>query len=392
MTTMLWQHIAVLCVVATVATALDRGVSCRRHIELGDFTAADVAPMAMRACQCAQASTTELPDPPRKRFAVASILHTNGERYACGAVASAAQARRHLNTSEVDLVMLLTPATVHLRADMERAGWRVREVPLVRSPLADELRPKYNQHNWSKFAYWTLVEYDAVLAIDTDVLIFNNVSWVFAIDGFAAYRETENDAETSDSYYNSGIMVVPPSLCAYAHFLGNYSLDVQAVFRRAKYAGDPASPGDQMFLNAFLRVFGVPVVPLDGGSRGVVRHRGRVQRRPAVVSGDALVEPLVASPAPASPVVSERRSRVLNPLNFPLYTHETERGVKLNDDFTLDFVHFFGVKPWNCPVRTSDCNDRRFNSPGLYRGFWRLFADFPEESQELCIKYGAPRE
>lgn len=267
----------------------------------------------------------------------------------------AEQAKKYLNMSQVDLVLLLTTNTIHLREDMESVGWKVYEVPTIASPKRTNTSSAYNQLNWSKMNYWTLVEYEGVLAMDADVLIARDVSWVFQIEGIAAYSEHNNEFPT---YFNAGLMKIAPSLCTFAYLVGNHTMDVTPI---APLAANSA--GDQPYINMYFYKFKVPMTFL-----GDVETAGKKSLVASIFQDVTLVKQVLDSPESASKAI--------------------------------DFYHFFYTKPWVCRSAERDCNHfKELPDPEhykraqtyLFQKFWEAFKAISARGQKVCYKFGAPK-
>ncbi|KAL0325600.1 UNVERIFIED_CONTAM: UDP-glucuronate:xylan alpha-glucuronosyltransferase 2 [Sesamum radiatum] len=114
------------------------------------------------------------------------------------------------------------------RQALSRAGWTLRFIKRIRNPRAE--KGSYNEYNYSKFRLWQLTDYDKVIFIDSDVVVFRNLDILFHFPQMSA---TGNDG----SIFNSGVMVIEPSNCTF-RMLMNRRKEI------VSYNG-----GDQGFLN-----------------------------------------------------------------------------------------------------------------------------------------------
>lgn len=260
----------------------------------------------------------------------------------------AEQAKKYLNMSQVDLVLLLTTNTIHLREDMESVGWKVYEVPTIASPKRTNASSAYNQLNWSKMNYWAMVEYESILALDADILIVRDVSWIFQVEGFVAYME---GLRGGSIYFNTGIMKIVPSLCTFAYLVGNYTMDVTPIAPLAA-----KSPGDQPYVNMYFRKFRVPMTIIQR-----VKTAGKKHWVGTVFNGKALSS---------------------------------------KSAYSVDFYHFFYTKPWRCDSAERDCNDfhqlakanmRKEIQSVMSQKFWKEFKEISAIGQKVCYKFGAPK-
>ncbi|KAM3378178.1 putative UDP-glucuronate:xylan alpha-glucuronosyltransferase 4 [Capsicum galapagoense] len=162
----------------------------------------------------------------KPREAYVTVLHSS-EAYVCGAIALAQSIIQTKSTR--DLVLLaddsISPKSLHgLRA----AGWKIKKIKRIRSPHAK--KNAYNEWNYSKLRIWQLKDYDKVVFIDSDFVVFRN------IDKFFSYPELS--ATGNDGYiFNSGVMIVEPSKCKFQNLMNKR-------FEVGSYNG-----GDQGFLN-----------------------------------------------------------------------------------------------------------------------------------------------
>ncbi|WMV11943.1 hypothetical protein MTR67_005328 [Solanum verrucosum] len=162
----------------------------------------------------------------KPREAYVTVIHSS-EAYVCGAIALAQSII--LTNSTRDLVLLaddsISPKSLHgLRA----AGWKIKKIKRIRSPHAP--KNAYNEWNYSKLRIWQLIEYDKVIFIDSDFVVFRN------IDQFFSYPELS--AAGNDGYiFNSGVMIIEPSKCKFQNLMNKR-------FEVGSYNG-----GDQGFLN-----------------------------------------------------------------------------------------------------------------------------------------------
>ncbi|PPR96000.1 hypothetical protein GOBAR_AA24670 [Gossypium barbadense] len=140
----------------------------------------------------------------QQKEAYATVLHTS-EDYVCGAVALAQSIIRTNSTR--DLILLhdenITPEFL---VGLKAAGWDTRLINGIRSPFAD--KDSFNEWNFSPLRIWMLTWYDKVVFIDADVLVFNNIDWLFVFPQLSA-------APNDKTLFNSGVMVIEPSLCVF---------------------------------------------------------------------------------------------------------------------------------------------------------------------------------
>ncbi|PKI51545.1 hypothetical protein CRG98_028105 [Punica granatum] len=90
------------------------------------------------------------------------------------------------------------------------AGRKIKQIERIRSPYA--MTGTYNEWNHSKLRVWQLTDYDKVIFIDADLLVFQN------IDKFFVYPEL-SVVKNSRDMFNSGVMVLEPSNCLFKQMM-----------------------------------------------------------------------------------------------------------------------------------------------------------------------------
>ncbi|KAK2640456.1 hypothetical protein Ddye_028251 [Dipteronia dyeriana] len=161
-----------------------------------------------------------------RREAYVTILHSS-EAYVCGAIALAQSIIR--TRSKRDLVLLYDKSiSSNSLRGLRAAGWKTEWISRIHSPFAK--KDSYNEWNYSKLRIWQLIKYDKVIFIDADLLILKNIDHLFVLPELSA---AANDL----TLFNSGLMVVEPSLCKFEDMM-------LKSFKIGSYNG-----GDQGFLN-----------------------------------------------------------------------------------------------------------------------------------------------
>ncbi|KAL0314844.1 UNVERIFIED_CONTAM: UDP-glucuronate:xylan alpha-glucuronosyltransferase 2 [Sesamum angustifolium] len=128
-------------------------------------------------------SITQNPNP-RNREAYATVLHSS-ESYVCGAIILAHSLLQ--TRTRRDLILLLdTSISEPARQALSRAGWTLRFIKRIRNPRAE--KGSYNEYNYSKFRLWQLTDYDKVLFIDSDVVVFRNLDILFQLPPDVRHR------------------------------------------------------------------------------------------------------------------------------------------------------------------------------------------------------------
>ncbi|KAM4108376.1 hypothetical protein ACB094_03G040800 [Castanea mollissima] len=158
-----------------------------------------------------------------KQKTYVTVLHSS-EAYVCGAIALAQSIIQ--SKSNKDLV-LLADDSISSKSNASNAsgvhllkGFRSSRVP----------RDSYNEWNYSKLRIWQLIEYDKVMFMDADLLVLKNIDKFFILPQVSA-------APNSRMIFNSGVMVIEPSLCMFKELMS-------MSFKLESYNG-----GDQGFLN-----------------------------------------------------------------------------------------------------------------------------------------------
>ncbi|VFQ99105.1 unnamed protein product [Cuscuta campestris] len=255
-----------------------------------------------------------------KREAYATVLHST-EAYVCGAI-TLAQSLLRTGTKR-DLILLLDNRISPSKRDaLARSGWKLRFISRIRNPRSE--KGSYNEYNYSKFRLWQLTRYEKIVFVDSDVLVLRSIDFLFRFPQMSA-------AGNDGSLFNSGVMVIEPSHCAFRMLM-------QRREEIVSYNG-----GDQGFLN---EVF----------------------------------------------VWWHRLPRRVNFLKNFWSNSSVESGLKNqlfgSDPPELYAIHYLGLKPWFC-YRDYDCNwdirdQRVYASDMAHRTWWRLHDSMDERLQREC--------
>ncbi|KAE8675381.1 putative UDP-glucuronate:xylan alpha-glucuronosyltransferase 5 [Hibiscus syriacus] len=245
--------------------------------------------------------------------AYVTVLHSS-EAYVCGAIALAQSIIRTNSTR--DLLLLhdehISPKSL---TGLRAAGWKTRQIERIRSPFAE--KGSYNEWNYSKLRIWLLTWYHKVVFIDSDFLVFKNMDSLFLYPQLSA-------AANDKTRFNSGIMVIEPSLCTFEDLMVK-------SFKLGSYNG-----GDQGFLNEAFTWW----------------------------------------------------HRVPSRMNFLKYfegNQSSDRN-KVPDDVSA--IHYLGLKPWMCYRDYDCNWDRKgrqvFASDKAHEKWWQLYDEMPERLQQYC--------
>ncbi|XAR73196.1 Glucuronosyltransferase [Bertholletia excelsa] len=256
------------------------------------------------------------------REAYATILHS-AHVYVCGAIAAAQSIR--LAGSNRDLVILVdeTISEYH-KSGLLAAGWKIRIIQRIRNPKAE--KDAYNEWNYSKFRLWQLTDYDKIIFIDADLLIFRNIDFLFNMPEISA---TGNNG----TLFNSGVMVIEPSNCTF-ELLMDYINEIES------YNG-----GDQGYLNEIFTWW-----------HRIPKHMNFLKN---FWIGD-------------DEEVKQKKTRLFGA-----------------DPPILYVLHYLGIKPWLC-YRDYDCNwnsdiFQEFASDVAHEKWWKVHDKMPERLQEMCL-------
>ncbi|KAL6504117.1 hypothetical protein OROGR_026040 [Orobanche gracilis] len=257
-----------------------------------------------------------------KREAYATILHS-ADVYVCGAIAAAQSIRMAGSTRDLVILVDETISDDH-RAGLAAAGWKIHTIQRIRNPKAQ--RDAYNEWNYSKFRLWQLTDYDRVIFIDADMLILQNIDFLFEMPEISA---TGNNA----TLFNSGVMVIEPSDCT-------FRLLMEHIDEIESYNG-----GDQGYLNE------------------VFTWWHRIPKRMNFLKhfwiGDEQEK-------------KEAKTRLFGA-----------------DPPALYVLHYLGLKPWLC-FRDYDCNWnvdilQEFASDVAHRTWWKVHDAMPDNLQKYCL-------
>jgi alpha-N-acetylglucosamine transferase len=262
----------------------------------------------------------------RRREAYATLLHT--DEYVCGAIVAAQSIR--LTGSQKDLVALVASnITPNQRESLQLAGWKLYHIERIRNPKAKP--EKYNEWNYSKFRLWQLTQYDKVIFIDADLLVLQNMDFLFDMPELSA---TGND----QSYFNSGVMVIEPSNCTFNYLMDN-------INNLESYNG-----GDQGYLNEIF-----PTWYRISSRLNYLKHfwtNGEKER---------------------DEWERDMKNRLFSAVDPPL----------------LHVIHYLGTKPWLC-YRDYDCNwlsakTHKYASDPAHARWWEVHDSMQTKLQDKCL-------
>ena len=163
------------------------------------------------------------------KYAFVSMLSGNLQLYAISAAKLGASIRRW---SPLDMVMIEIkerPLDAEVRSHLQSVGWKICLVPAIPNPPSPKSNPYLDALMYTKLSVWGLVEYDAVAAIDSDMLVVNDPSPLFAHHlplmraanrSLAAARDRPLGSCILVSWrsapFNAGLLLLRPDLAALA--------------------------------------------------------------------------------------------------------------------------------------------------------------------------------
>ncbi|KAL8487331.1 hypothetical protein ACS0TY_023395 [Phlomoides rotata] len=257
-----------------------------------------------------------------RREAYATILHS-AHVYVCGAIAAAQSIRMGGSTRDLVILVDETISDYH-RGGLEEAGWKLHTIQRIRNPKAE--RDAYNEWNYSKFRLWQLTDYDKIIFIDADLLVLQNIDFLFEMPEISA---TGNNA----TLFNSGVMVIEPSNCTFELLMAHIN-EIES------YNG-----GDQGYLNEIFTWW-----------HRIPKHMNFLKH---FWIGDEMEK-------------KEAKTRLFGA-----------------DPAVLYVLHYLGLKPWLC-FRDYDCNWnvdilQEFASDVAHRTWWKVHDAMPENLQKYCL-------
>ena len=141
--------------------------------------------------------------------------------------------------TKVDMVVLsMAEVPDGVNANLATLGVRVRKVtkPVPYPFEATDSRKAINKPcRYSKLLYWTLVEYEKVVALDGDLLIVQPIDDLFDRPELSAVPD-----QNPPDMFNSGVMVLEPKLSTFEDML-------EKIYTTPSY-----NVGDQGFLNKYF--------------------------------------------------------------------------------------------------------------------------------------------
>jgi lipopolysaccharide biosynthesis glycosyltransferase len=166
-----------------------------------------------------------------------TVIENKVDWYILSACKLAHSILRH--TSSIDMVMMLAmeenyQLSRYQRKMIEWSGWQICNVNFITSPNNIQNR-FYDAKIFTKFHVWKMIEYKAIVCIDSDMLVINNISSLFSeivpkmiksnnsvAMGYDYPRKTHyrypliniivNMCRVTPSNFNAGIFLLEPSI------------------------------------------------------------------------------------------------------------------------------------------------------------------------------------
>ena len=134
--------------------------------------------------------------------------------------------------SKYDRLCLVTKDVNSTWRRILKQWWRVEEV--------DEAKPrKHYRRSWIKLWLWGFEEYEKIVYLDTDTLVFANIEKLFKEKELSCVYDS-----ASPQICNTGVLVLKPNIET-----------MQKMFSLSKIDQMILPPGDQGFINAFFKEF-----------------------------------------------------------------------------------------------------------------------------------------
>ena len=165
------------------------------------------------------------------RFAVASLMSGDFGLYGVSAMKLGKSIRKFTNVDMIMMILDSRPIHADEHRSLMKAGWKTCIVPLIEGPLHVEKNNRFLEAKlYSKFNAWKLIEYEAVLFLDSDTLVVGNVASAFTevIPNMQSTHKTLGAARdrpanttcrfgTAYNYFNAGVLLLVPNIQTFHH-------------------------------------------------------------------------------------------------------------------------------------------------------------------------------
>ena len=163
-----------------------------------------------------------------KKYAFATVTTP---AFCMGAVALAQSLIDH-HGDKYDYLCLVTKDVNKKWRQVLSQWWKVVEVP--------EYKPSFSyRRSWIKLNLWTFTEYEKIVYLDTDTLVFAPLDELFDAEELSCVSDTE-----PPQICNTGVLVLTPNIETY-----------HDMVRKSKNRLMNNPPGDQGFINAYFGKF-----------------------------------------------------------------------------------------------------------------------------------------
>lgn len=183
------------------------------------------------------------PEAPAKKRVAYAVTVTKDGKFVDGALVLGYAAKRVHDASkgfpseyDVDLVAFVVPSVVHARPILKRHGWRVLERPLPvalneikNKAYAEKMRDSgcCGADEFLKLWAYTLTEYERVIHLDMDSIVFQNMDELYKMDYGLIHTSDYNMGTKPVPPVQGGFLVVRPSMDIFTEF--------QNIIRKGDY-------------------------------------------------------------------------------------------------------------------------------------------------------------
>lgn len=160
------------------------------------------------------------------RYAIVSLLSGDFNRYGHSALKLGHSIRKFTN---MDMIMMVIASKILPQKEstfLTNIGWKVCIVPCIEGPSNQSTQNRFLEAKlYTKIYAWKLIQYQAVLFLDSDTLVVNDFYDIFTIHlnnmiqsnhSFGAARDRPADTYcrfgTAWNYFNAGVMLLLPNL------------------------------------------------------------------------------------------------------------------------------------------------------------------------------------
>ena len=139
---------------------------------------------------------------------------------------------KNTQNNQIDLICLVTPDVNSTWRNILKQWWIIYEVNPYK-PM------KHFRRSWAKLGLWNLTQYKKIIYLDSDTIVFNNISNLFNYDQLSCVPDPN-----PPQICNTGVMVIEPNKNIF------FQIDQLARNEEVRYG-----IGDQGTINAFFKKF-----------------------------------------------------------------------------------------------------------------------------------------